>query len=74
MVAGALASLEEGRTYSYRDLSSRFGLAEADFVRALDGLIERRRVVPAIVDAGFGPAVLPSFEHGMRWRVAVRAR
>ena len=51
MVVGVCKSLEEGRTYSYADLSERFGLRKAEFAQILDYLIDRGCLKPKLFES-----------------------
>lgn len=68
MVVGVRALLQEGRTYSYGDLQSAFGLDEDQFPLAFDTLVRTRRIRLVIFDRGF--AALSPFERDLLWRVA----
>ena len=72
MVVGVRALLQEGRTYSYGDLQSAFGLDEDQFPLAFDTLVRTRRIRLVIFDRGF--AALSPFERDLLWRVAVERR
>lgn len=74
MVVGVRAALREEKTYTYADLQSLLGLNGERFVAALDSLIERGRVRPALVgvDTDRVAAVGP-LERDLRWRVVSRA-
>ncbi|WP_102374553.1 hypothetical protein [Raoultibacter massiliensis] len=71
MVVGVRKSLEEGRTYSYADLSDRFGLRGAEFERILDYLVERGCLKPQVFERRHqdGKELLHcvSREHHLRW-------
>lgn len=67
MVVGVRALLQEGRTYSYGDLQSAFGLDEDQFPLAFDTLVRTRRIRLVIFDRGF--AALSPFERDLLWRV-----
>lgn len=71
MVVGVCKSLEEGRTYSYADLSERFGLRKAEFEQVLDYLIDRgclkpKLFEPAHLDGATVMTCVP-FERHARW-------
>ena len=61
MVVGVRALLQEGRTYSYGDLQSAFGLDEDQFPLAFDTLVRTRRIRLVIFDRGFAAPV--SYTH-----------
>ena len=69
MVVGVRALLQEGRTYSYGDLQSAFGLDEDQFPLAFDTLVRTRRIRLVIFDRGF--AALSPFERDLLWRVGL---
>lgn len=73
MVVGVLKSLEEGRTYTYRDLEKRFGLTDEELTRAIDGLMERGHIAPVVADCLAANAVLPVFERELSWKAIRRA-
>lgn len=73
MVVGVLKSLEEGRVYSYHDLSCRFGLRGRDLDRALDDLVARGHVAPMLYSREHGVSFLPVFERDLSWMAVRRA-